>query len=344
MRKSQLFLIILGLWQLSLQAQSTATFQQYYTGTGSAFVVAPIWSYELKNGRYVEARYNYEDLNSLSVYTGQSFEREGKLSWNFTPIAGVVLGRYTGGSVGANLSVDYGRLSLYSQPQYTLSMHRVKDNFFYHWSDLSFRLTNWLSAGISAQQTQNYKTKSVIEKGAVVELSYKKFSFPFYVYNPSGKNKYFVFGLNFELNTRGKKTKAAPEVKPLLPLPEAPKIVAAVKPPQTAEVKHIKVATYSAYAEKTPPSRRSNSNEQQYAVALGPFKNHEGTLEMQAKLATAFGAKNMTVGKHQLWLTGFDTKKDAESFTENNTFKDFSTPYSIVSYRVRNVPVVTSKE
>jgi hypothetical protein len=55
-----------------------------------------------------------------------------------------------------------------------------------------------LFVGVSFQHTKSYREKGLLEKGLLVEASFKKWAFPVYLYNPVSKERYFVLGANFE--------------------------------------------------------------------------------------------------------------------------------------------------
>ena len=353
MRKNQLLLIIFGLLQLKVTAQSFGSLQQYYIGSGNTYLLNPIGSYQLNSGLYFEGRYNYEDVGTFSLYSGWTFEKERKLSYSISPMAGFVAGNFNGASVGANISFEYKRLSFFSSPQYTISASDRNSNFFYNWADLSLNISEGFSAGFSIQHTKSWQSRPILEKGILLEPSYKKWSFPLYIYNPLEKERYFVLGINFEWQTKKRKGHAVAPV-----IPPAPAVYPKIKPqasqpverPSSAEVVHVKVAVQNVSNARrsaetaTPPlaAKRAATAVQEYAIALGPFGSHEEAVAARTRIQAAFPVK-ITTGRLQLWLTGFASKKDAESFIRNNTFKDFHSSYSVVSYRARSVEVVTVK-
>jgi hypothetical protein len=175
-------------------SQSNGTFEQnYYLGENRPFCWVPVVGYCTPGNWYFEARGNYEAINSASLYFGKTFKKKASISYSVTPIAGLVMGRLNGGSVGANLALDYKKISFSSQSQYTFSIENRATNFTYSWSDLTYQLKGWLAAGISLQQTRGLSEKGILVKGV-----YKNLSIPLYVFNPTASERYFVLGLNVE--------------------------------------------------------------------------------------------------------------------------------------------------
>jgi hypothetical protein len=160
-------------------------------GNSRPFCWVPVLGYSTAENWYTEARANYEAINSASLNFGKSFKKKALISYSVTPMAGLVVGAFTGGSVGANVEVGYKNISLCSQAQYTFSIENRATNFTYSWSDLTYQLKEWLSAGVSLQQTRGQ-----FEKGILVRGAYKNFSIPLYVFNPAKSERYFVLGLN----------------------------------------------------------------------------------------------------------------------------------------------------
>ena len=180
-----------GLLRKGFSQSSGGIEQDYYWGQNRPFSWVPIASYCTPGNWYFEGRGNYEASNSGSLYLGKTFRKNAVVSYSVTPLAGVVMGKFTGGSVGANVALDYKKISFSSQPQYTFSIADRATNFSYSWSDFSYQLKTWLAAGVSLQQT-----RGLSEKGILIRGVYKNLSVPLYVFNPAASERYFVLGLN----------------------------------------------------------------------------------------------------------------------------------------------------
>ncbi|MCO5949472.1 hypothetical protein [Mucilaginibacter flavidus] len=194
MKKRLLLTIALSGLSLKSFSQSNGFFEQdYYWGGNRPFSWVPVAGYCTAGNWYFEARGNYEAINTGSLYLGKAFRKKALLSYSITPIAGVVMGGFNGGSVGANVVLDYKKISFSSQSQYTFSIKNPAANFTYSWSDLTYQLNGWMAAGVSLQQT-----RGLFEKGILIKGIYKNLSAPLYVFNPATSKRYFVLGLNAE--------------------------------------------------------------------------------------------------------------------------------------------------
>ncbi len=132
---------------------------------------------------HLEARYNYEALETGSLWFGYNFSIGTNLVFDFTPQIGGVFGDLTGIAPGWNLSLSYKRFTLSSQNEYVFDLGDSSGNFFYTWSELTYSPLDWLRAGLVAQRTKAYKSDLDIQRGFLVGVIYKKIDFTTYVFN-----------------------------------------------------------------------------------------------------------------------------------------------------------------
>jgi hypothetical protein len=64
---------------------------------------------------HLEARYNYEALDTGSLWAGWTFAGGGDLSWEIMPMLGAVFGQVDGVAPGYKGSLDWRRFELYSE-------------------------------------------------------------------------------------------------------------------------------------------------------------------------------------------------------------------------------------
>jgi len=191
---------------MNVTAQSGGVEQYYYTRTaGTDAVMTPIAHITSSNNWYGEARYNFDELNTFSLYAGRKFSGNGLLSWEATPMVGGLMGQMTGGSVGMNFGADYRKIFFSSQSQYSFSLENNTEKYFYNWSELGYEATSWLYAGLAMQQTNLYREFGRLEPGCVIGFSIKNWTIPLYAFNTSERERYFVLGVNWQWQTKKKK-------------------------------------------------------------------------------------------------------------------------------------------
>lgn len=330
------------LWLNTVVAQPSASFQQYYYYyKGSPVTFAPIVTYQFDNKLYFEGRYNYEDVNTASLYVGRTFDAGSDLSISFTPIAGAVFGFYKGASLGANLYVNYKRLNLSHQPQYTLSVDARENNFLYSWSDLSLDITNNISVGVSAQHTKMYSEKGMLEKGVLVQFSFKNWSLPVYTYNPESSDRYFLIGLNYEWE--GKKSKkqemkVQPDFTSHLPALGERGNNAEKKEPSKPQTEAFTSANLNSIHPATAIVAGRDDNH--FALLAGSFKSLEEAQSFKNKIINASNKQACIYTENSVYkvrLSDFKDREEAERF-RTEVLGNFSTGVSVIyAYRVKDV-------
>ena len=148
---------------------------------------------------HLEARYNYEALNTGSAWIGYNFSGGEKLAWEFTPMLGGVFGDITGIAPGYKGSLSWWKLELYSEGEYVFDTGNSSDSFFYNWSELTLAPVDWFRFGLVTQRTRLYKSDRDIQRGVLLGLSHKHVDITGYVFNPDEAKPTFVIavGLTF---------------------------------------------------------------------------------------------------------------------------------------------------
>ncbi len=148
---------------------------------------------------HLEARYNYEALDTGSIWLGYNFSGGGKLAWEIIPMLGGVFGDTTGVAPGYKGSLSWWKLELYSEGECVIDIGNSSASFLYNWSELSLAPIDWLRLGMVTQRTRAYHTDRDIQRGFLVGLSYRKLSLTTYVLNPDESRPTVVLavGANF---------------------------------------------------------------------------------------------------------------------------------------------------
>lgn len=171
---------------------------------GKDYVWMPVIHYQTEKGFYTELRYNYEDVQTLSLFAGKTFFTGSKLGCTLTPMLGLSTGNFSGASVAVNAEADWKNFYLSTQTQYSAATRKGVSNFFFSWSELGYNLSRSFFAGVALQYTRQ-EGVSYTEPGIVAGLSFKNFSLPFYLFKPFQTDQYIIVGLNFEYSLKAKK-------------------------------------------------------------------------------------------------------------------------------------------
>lgn len=132
---------------------------------------------------HLEARYNYENLETGSTWFGYNFGGGEKLTWRFTPMLGGVFGETTGFAPGYKGSLNWWKLELYSEGEYLIDPGDTSESFFYNWSELTLAPVDWFRFGLVTQRTRAYESDRDIQRGLLAGFSHRSVSLTTYVLN-----------------------------------------------------------------------------------------------------------------------------------------------------------------
>lgn len=147
---------------------------------------------------HLEARYNYEDLDTGSAWAGYNFGGGRGITWEITPMLGGVFGNTTGIAPGYKGSVSWWKLELYSEGEYLVDVGDTSESFFYNWSELSLSPEDWFRFGMVTQRTRLYQSDREIQRGVLVGFSYKSVDLTGYLLNPDESRPTGVIAVAFK--------------------------------------------------------------------------------------------------------------------------------------------------
>jgi hypothetical protein len=146
---------------------------------------------------HLEARYNYENQQTGSLWIGYNFSVGHKLVFEATPMIGGIFGNMTGVAPGYEVSLSYKRIVLSSSGEYVFDMKNHDGSFFYAWPQLIYSPLDWLHVGLVAQRTKAYRTSFDTQRGLFIGFSHKKAEFTSYIFNPGSSDTSLVLELRW---------------------------------------------------------------------------------------------------------------------------------------------------
>jgi hypothetical protein len=175
-------------WSFSLSATTYAVpdFREYVQPTFTAD----------RHWLHLEARYNYENLDTGSLWLGYNFGGGEKLAWEFTPMLGGVFGDTTGIAPGYRLSLSYWKIEFSSEGEFVFDTRDKGGSFFYNWSELSVSPVDWFRFGLVGQRTRAYQTDVDIQRGILVGFSHKEVDVTTSVFNLDQGKPTWVFAVS----------------------------------------------------------------------------------------------------------------------------------------------------
>lgn len=133
---------------------------------------------------HLEARYNYEDIDTTSVWIGYNFSFGEELTLDLTLMAGGVFGNTHGVAPGYEFTLAWRGLELYSEGEYVFDTDDTSASFFYTWSELTYSPLEWFRFGVVIQRTKAYESDFDIQRGLLIGVTYKGLDVAVYVFNP----------------------------------------------------------------------------------------------------------------------------------------------------------------
>jgi hypothetical protein len=161
------------------------------------FVFLPIFTAD-KGKVHLEARYNYEDLKTVSAWIGYNISGGEEFEYLITPMVGGAAGRTNGIATGLEFTFNFIGFELYSESEYLFDFESSENNFFYSWTDFTYSPLDWLWVGLSGQLTGVYQTELEIERGVLLGVSYQNFEFTGYYYNAFSDDDFVMLALATE--------------------------------------------------------------------------------------------------------------------------------------------------
>jgi hypothetical protein len=147
---------------------------------------------------HLEARYNYEDLETGSLWIGYNFSIGDKISLNITPMLGGVFGKTNGIAPGLRGSLKWWRLEFFSEYEYVFNTRERADSFLSLWSELTLSPFDWLRVGLVGQRTLASERQQDVERGFLLGWRYKPVEVAGYVLRPNTKNPKYILAVSVE--------------------------------------------------------------------------------------------------------------------------------------------------
>ena len=147
---------------------------------------------------HLEARYNYEDKETGSLWAGYNVEVGKNVVFKVTPMLGGVLGTTAGISPGYKLSLAWKAFELTSDGEYVFDTRYRNSSFFYNWNELIYLPADWVHTGMVSQRTRAYHTALDVQRGVLLGFSHNHVGFTTYVFNAGWTDPTVVLSLAYE--------------------------------------------------------------------------------------------------------------------------------------------------
>jgi len=133
---------------------------------------------------HLEGRFNYEAIDTASIWFGTNFGGGERVSWTLVPMFGGVFGDTNGVAPGYHASLGWRKFELYGEGEYVVDAEDSASNFFYNWSEATFAPVETFWFGVATQRTRAYRTERDIQRGLLAGFSSRRMEVLGYVFNP----------------------------------------------------------------------------------------------------------------------------------------------------------------
>ena len=154
--------------------------------------------YARKKNLHLEARYNYEDRNTASLWAGRRFRFGNKVGFLVVPMAALVVGKTNGLAPGLEAEINFRKLDVYTEMEYVFDFESNENNFFYMYSELGIRPIKPIRTGLIFQRTKLFESQFEIEHGFFAEYYFGRFRVGGFYFNPFTDSEFWI--LNFSVD------------------------------------------------------------------------------------------------------------------------------------------------
>ncbi len=200
-----------GRAQDTLTTAGTADSSEAWTLNGSVLaflyrdtiaLINPAFTADHKN-LHLEARYQWEDWRTGSVWAGRWFTFGNELEVNVAPMVGAVFGLTKGVAPGYTIDASWRSLSFYSSSEYVFNLEDEAYNFAYTWTEMSVDLDHLL-VGLVVQRTRTFDSPLDLQKGLLLLREQGDFTFGMYLFNAFFTDPTVTISLAYEFETASK--------------------------------------------------------------------------------------------------------------------------------------------
>lgn len=147
---------------------------------------------------YLEARFNYEDDKTMSLYFGKAYIHDKKVYYEFIPMIGLVYGQMMGISPGFNLKIDYKRFTSSTQCQYTFDLKDKDNSFFWDWSNFYIKINKNIALGCAIQINRSKSGDNFVHYSPALRFEHNSFIFEANAFNFWEKYPLWSFGFEYD--------------------------------------------------------------------------------------------------------------------------------------------------
>jgi hypothetical protein len=155
--------------------------------------------YARHNNLHLEARYNYEDAQTTSLWAGRRFVFGESVKFVIVPMGGVVFGNTNGLAPGLEMEVTWKKLDFYSESEQVFDFNTKDNNFYYQYGEVAFRPIHALRFGAVVQRTRLFESALELQRGLFTEYYAGRFRAGLFGFSPfNDENRYWIASVSVD--------------------------------------------------------------------------------------------------------------------------------------------------
>jgi len=144
---------------------------------------------------HFEGRYNYEVHNAGSAFVGWKLTGGETITFEVTPIVGVLFGAGRGVVPGVEASVAWSSFDAYLEAEYVDDRANPGSSYYYTWGEVAWNPYQWLRVGLVGQRTHTVDVGREYERGLFAQVTVERVTFSIYAFNPDSSVRYVIASL-----------------------------------------------------------------------------------------------------------------------------------------------------
>jgi hypothetical protein len=154
--------------------------------------------YARHNNLHLEGRYNYEDLNTGSIWAGRRFKFGKSVKFVTVPMGAIVFGNTNGMAPGLEIEVLLKKFDFYSESEYVFDFKSSENNYFYVYSELAVRPIQPIRTGMVVQRTKVIDFERELERGIFGEYYFNRFRAGLFYFSPFSTDQFWIASVSID--------------------------------------------------------------------------------------------------------------------------------------------------
>lgn len=139
---------------------------------------------------HFEGRYNYEDVETASVWLGWNLSYGSTVTLDLTPMAALVVGTVNGVAPGVELTLSWKELTFYDEMELVVPFNG-DPSYFVSWSTTTWRFSDVLQPGFTVQRFRVFEGEREVDWGLALASEFGRFSTGVYAFAPFGATPFW---------------------------------------------------------------------------------------------------------------------------------------------------------